>query len=314
MKFANSSGRSRVLLVALILTCAGLAGFGIWRSSALQRNKQPVPKVTTDEMQAATHALMQRGIAGQVKLAGALDSEEQVKASVDSAAKFIYERSGLYMSDETRKRLAQAEREVLKGNSPRLSVEGVTDAFTNIVSNRLAQLNDAEIEYAVNTFQPNAQGRITVRADGKWGYLTKGELNKQMKAGREWSNRGDRAVRVGLHSMIEEEVRDRLSALSQSAPEQFGDIARQGATPLQALLLAYSVATEDPLAGSQDELKAQLIQQRMATGMARPAKSSGPSSGKAYGVNGFLNSSPAYLLISKEAVGELITRVEGGGK
>ncbi|MGB7926157.1 MAG: hypothetical protein WCF57_23150 [Pyrinomonadaceae bacterium] len=310
MKFVNSLGRRRFLfLLALVLACGGLAG--IWQSSAFQRTKQPTQRLTANEMKAASRARMQRGVGGQVRFASPGDSEATVKTSVDSVAKFIYERSNLYMSAATKNRLVKAEQDALNGNGHRISVADLTETLTTITANRLSTLKDTEIERAVDTFRPTPEGMITARSNGKWGYLTRADFIRQVKAGRGWSLRGDAAVKTALRSMIDEEVRDRVTSLVATLPERFGNVTREGATPTQALLISYAVAADDSLESSQSDLRTQFIQQRMAQRQTRPEKAQ-HDPGKAYGVKGFMYSSPVDLFFDKSMITQLLTRAEGG--
>lgn len=313
MKFFNSFGRKRLTLMVLLFACAGLAGLGIWRSSAFQQTTRSVPKLSDNDLKAYARASLQRGVGDQVRLATAVDSSESVQASVESAANFIFERADLSMSAETKSRLVKAEQDVLRGTGRRVSVEELTDTLTDIVLNRVAILTNAEIEWAVHVYQPNPEGEITARANGKWGYLTTEQLTSQVRAGRQWSGRGNVALKTSLRSMIAEEVQARVNALVTALPEKFGNVQREGATPVQALLLAYSLAADDPLENSQSELRSQLIQRRMAEEQTRPANLR-RDSGKAYGVNGFVYSSPVNLFFDKAAITQLLARAEGGTK
>ena len=313
MKFVNSLGRKRLTLAALLLACVGLAGLGIWRSAAFQQTKQPAPSVSGDELKGYARASLQRGVGDQVRFATATDSAESVQASVESADNFILERTNLSMSAETKIRLVKAEQDVLRGNGRRLSVEELTDTLTEIVLNRVATLNNADIEWAANVYQPNSGGQITARANGKWGYLTTEQFSSQVRAGRQWSGRGNVALKTSLRSMIDGEVQARVNALATTLPEKFGNLHREGATPVQALLISYSLAADDPLESSQSELRSQLIQRRMIEGQTRPAHLR-RDSGKPYGVNGFVYSSPVNLFFDRAAIGQLLARAEGGTK
>lgn len=314
MKFVASLGRKRSTLVVLLLACVGFAGVSIWRISAFQRIAPRSHKLSENEIRDAARARLQRGIGGQVTLAVAGDSEEQVKASVDSAAKFISERADLFMSEETKNRLVRAEQDVLNGNGQRISVDQLTDTLTAIVTNRLSALNDKQIMQVADSFRPNSKGQITARANGQWGYLTREQFIGQVKAGRMWSRRGDATLKISLRSMIDEEVKSRVHALVTSLPEQFGSVTREGATPLQALVISYSLAADDPLEGSQSDLRNQMVQKRMIEMQVRPTGPQNRDSGKAYGLNGFIYSSPINLFFDRAAIDQLLTSAEGGIK
>lgn len=263
-------------------------------------------------MKAALRTRLQRGVGNQVKLAAAGDSAELVRASVDSAAQFIFERSNLNMSAETRMRLAQAEQQALNGDGYRLNVDKLTEALTTSVTNRLASLNDKEIERAANAFREDSEGRITMRASGKLGTLTRADFIRQAKAGREWGRRGDVAIKTALGSMIRQEVADRFDNLAAALPEQFGRVSQEGATPVQAILIAYSVATDDPLEGSQSDLRNQLVEQRMFERKSPPAQAEQRAWDKAFGVNGFIYATPVDMFFDKTTLTQLLA--EGGSK
>lgn len=313
-RLGKSQRRARIGIMALLIACVGITGVGVWRTAAVPRASIPPERSSEAQIKALRHARLLRGVGGQVRFAAADGSAETVKASVESAARFIFERSGLRMSEQTKNSLTKAEQAVLKGKGERISTDELTAALTSTASKHLATMTDAEIESAADSFRPNDAGEITVRASGKWGYLTKDEFVRQAKAGREWSRRGDAALSAALNTMLGEEVKERLDSLSAALPEQFGDAVQNGLTPTQALVVSYAVAADDPLDGSQAELKTQLIQQRITARMSRPDGKSRPDSGKAYGPRGFLNSSPAHLLLNPASVGEIIKRAEGGRK
>jgi hypothetical protein len=233
---------------------------------------------------------------------------------VASLADFIHRRSGLKMSDDFKKKLAKAEGDVLNGKSRYISVSELTDNMTTAVVDRLATLTDKEIDDAVET-STDANGEIRSRANAKWGVLNKKALIQQAQAGREWSRHGDAALQVGLRSMIEGEVNDRVGTLGSNLPEQFGNVNSKGLTPTQALVIAYSVAADDPLTNSQSELAEMLKQQRMAEGITREQwKAQSNHSGRPYGPRGWLHPSAAQLFFTKSSVNKMLNLNEGGEK
>ena len=201
----------------------------------------------------------------EVRFASKSDETEE---AVESAAEFIYWRSGVKLSDDLKKQLARAEKDVLNGKSPHINVIELTDDMTSAVVARLATLTDAEIQAATDA-STDENGDIRSRADGKWGVLTKKELMRQAQAGREWSKRGDSGLQLGLRSMIEEEVNDRVNTLSSLLPEQFGNANSQGLTPTQALVIAYSVAADDPLTNSRSDIADMMTQKRIEQRLTR---------------------------------------------
>jgi hypothetical protein len=183
--------------------------------------------------------------------------------------------------------------------------------LTDIVIERAKNFTDKEIDEAANTFQTTTMGEVISRANGKWGPISKEEFVQQMKSAREWGQHGDAALRQVIRPLMEEEVHVRADNLSEALPEQFGRIKSDGVTPLQATLIGYSVAVDDPLDGSVSDTTQQVVRHRMET---KQVKSGKPDSHKPYGVNGALFSSPVHLLFNKAATRKLLERYEGGKK
>lgn len=300
--------RRRHLTATALAAAFVLAGSAaVWHASKL-----PVEASSSKEKQQLQERL-RRGVGSEVRFASAAAHPRQIDEAVRSTDEFIFWRSGLRMSDETKKRLAKAESDVLKGKVQPITLGELTDSLTTAVVDRLATMTDEEIEHAAEV-SSDVNGEIRSRADGRWGVLTKKELIEQAKSGREWSQRGDSALRAGLHMMIEEEVGDRAVKLGAALPEQFGQAGARGVTPTQALLIAYSVAADDPLADSRGDIEQTIVQKRIDARMTREQKKAQKNqSGRPYGARGTIHpSAPQFFL--KDGVDKLLNRGEGGKK
>ena len=301
MRLIKGLRRSRLMAITLAAAFFVVGGVVFWHASRL-------PAEASSEVKQNSKERLQRGVGSEVRFAS---RPEQVDEAVGSAADFIYWRSGLRMSDETRKSLAKAESDVLKGKARRITLGELTDDLTSSVVEKLAVATDEEIEQAADA-STNSNGEISSRADGRWGVLTKNEFIRQAKSAREWSRQGDSALPAALHPMIEEEVNGRAAALAAALPEQFGGAATQGVTPTQALLIAYSVGTDDPLADSRGDVERAFVQQRMDARLTREQKKAQKNvSGRPYGERGAMHPSAASLFF-KTAVGKLLSHAEGG--
>lgn len=303
MSLIKGLQRRRSIAIATVLSFLVLGAIAVWNAS-----RQPA-KASAEDKQPLQKQL-RKGVGSEVHFAS---KPEQTDDAVASAADFIYWRSGLKMSDETKKKLAHAESDVLSGAARHITVSELTDNMTAVVVERLATLTDEEVKWATEV-SSDASGQIRSRADGKWGVLSKKQLMQQARAGREWSQRGDFALRDALHSMLEREVNDRVSALSSALPEQFGQTSEQGLTPTQALLIAYSVATDDRLVDSRNDIQQSAVQQRMDAGQTREQKKKQKASGRPYGPNGFLHPSAPQLFLNRASVDKLLNLTEGGKK
>lgn len=306
MRLIRGLRRSRSMVIVLAAAFVLVGGVIFWHASRL-------PAKAFSENKQELKERLRKGVGSEVHFASAASRPEQVDEAVGSAADFIYWRSGLRMTDETRKSLAKAENDVLKGKAKRISLGELTDDLTSSVVERLATATDTEIEQAADA-SADENGEVRSRADGRWGVLTKGELIRQAQSAREWSMQGDSALPTALRPMIEGEVNDRASALAVALPEQFGQAATQGVTPTQALLIAYSVGSDDPLADSRGDIEQALVEKRMEARQTREQKKAQKNvSGHPYGAHGSLHPSATSLFL-KTAMGKLLNRAEGGKK
>jgi hypothetical protein len=152
---------SIVLAVAFVI----VGGVVAWRASKLPAEASSTGRQDLKER-------LRKGVGSEVRFASAASRPEQIDETVVSAADFIRWRSGLKMSDETRKSLAKAESDVLKGKTNRITLDELTDRLTSSVVDRLATVTDEEIEQAADA-STDENGEIRSRADGKWGVLTR---------------------------------------------------------------------------------------------------------------------------------------------
>jgi hypothetical protein len=304
MSLIKGLRRRPLIAIATVLAFLVSAGIAVWHSSRL-----PAKAFAEDKHDLQNQ--LRKGIGSEVRFAA---RPEQADEAVASAAEFIHWRSGLKLTDGFKKRLAKAESDVLSGKSPHITVGELTEDMTSAVIDRLATLTDEEIEEAAEA-SSDANGEVRSRADAKWGVMTKKELILQAQDGREWSKHGDVGLQVGLRSMLEGEVNDRVSTLSTLLPEQFGNANSQGLTPAQALLIVYSVGADDPLTSSRSDIAQMLLEKRMAERQTREQrKAQKDVSGRPYGRKGLLHPSAPDLFFTKSAIDKLLNLNEGGKK
>jgi hypothetical protein len=178
----------------------------------------------------------------------------------------------------------------------------------------LATLTDEEIDAAADA-STDDNGESRSQGKSRWSGITKKDFVEQAQAGREWSRRGDVGLQIGLRSIIEGDVNDRVSTLGTHLPEQFGKANAQGLTPTQALLIAYSIAADDPLTNSRSDIAEMLKQKRMEERQTREQwKAQKNISRLPYGPRGWLNPSAPQLFFTNRSVNRLFNLNEGGGK
>lgn len=301
------SRKSRLATAALFVVCAALLGLGIWPLKLIQIGQAGQPNTTKLEYDARQVTdQMRRGIGRQVRFASAGDSLETVTASVWQVDKFIFERSGLKMSQQTRERLTAMESGAVKGESRRIGLDELTDVLTETAVERLSTLSDQEIEDSRKTFLAGGQN-IHTRASG--GLLSPEEFVEQAKALRDEAQRQDKMVRSQARDFIAREVQSRADLLSRALPEVFGRASREGITPLQAVVFTYSIASDDQLNGSKDELQETV----RAINQAKGKTVKNPAAERAYGVNGRVFATPVNLLFNSKTFSSLLDRIEKGG-
>lgn len=302
MSLIKGLQRRPLIAFTTVLACMALAAV-FWRTPEL-----PAKASSTDDKQNLQKQL-RKGVGSEVRFASRSD---QVDEAVASAADFIYWRSGLKLSDQTRKKLAKAERDVLNGKSAHITATELIDNMTTSAVERLATLTDEEIQ-GVTEASSDENGEIRSRADARLGVLTKKDLIQQAKAGREWSKRGDTGLQLGLRSVIEEDVNNRINTLSTMLPEQFANANSQGLTPTQAFVIAYSVAADDPLTDSRSDIAETLKLKRIEARQTREEwKAQKGAARRPYGPHGFLHPSVPQLFLNKSSVDKLLNLSEGG--
>jgi hypothetical protein len=298
--------RSRFLAVALLISAAALC-VGVWPLKLIQIGAVGQNNARQAFTARQINDQIRRGIGRQVRFASSKDSPEKVGESVWQVSKFVYERSGLKMSSQTRERLIGMESRAL-GDGRRVGLEALTDALTETALDRMSTLTDQEIEQARNTFLADGQ---TIRTRASGGSLLAPErFVEQARAFRVQAQLKDQLLRDEVRGFIATEVATRAALLADALPEDFGGASKNGITPLQAVVFTYSVASDDQLNGSQGELQETVSRINEVRGR-QGAKA--PSAERAYGVNGRVLATPINVLFNPTTIKRLLDRIEKGG-
>jgi hypothetical protein len=300
MRFIYSLRRKPYALAILMLLIIGFAATGIWHSRATQR-KGTAPG--SAEMNQRFQEEMRKGVGTEVRFARPGASAEQLSDSVDSVASFIQERSGLPMSKATKNSLIEMERTALQSGS-RISTDQLSVALADSLTERMAAMSDGDILRVEKALRPSGE-QIALRADGKYA-LPLETFRSEAKGVRDQLAAGDEATANAIRVVVSEVVEERVSALSEAAGAQFGNVSREGFTPLQALLVTYSVIADDNLAHSANDLKAMSRQS-----VNRPVKNDRDD--VAYGPHGRLFSAPVHMFFNQEVMRGFLGRLTKGG-
>lgn len=252
---------------------------------------------------------------------------------MESAAKFVERRSGVGLGEATKNRLAALEEKVQSGDGRRLSLAAFSSALSATVLERFSSLTDRELAGMDETLRgfngPDMPENFQRNLQLPQGYVFIGVPPEKtiggLKAVRDQLNSPARDVFAGMfREKVLYNVEGKAQNLARAAPGQFGNLwdvaggresgaADAGFTPLQAFLFAYSLVSNDALDYSQANLSRKMKTKRdsRTESLGRPYPS--PDGHRAYGVNGYLFSSPLDLFFDEQTVNRLLDRIEKGG-
>jgi hypothetical protein len=270
---------------SVILIAVAFGSFGVWRSFAV-----PKPPIGS-----SIHESIRRGLGNEVKFASPGDPKGQIIASVESVDNFLFERAGLRMSTETKDRLATMEENTLNGTTRRLSAEDIVVSLTGTISERVSYLTDQEIEFATRVMQKD--GSLVLPRRSAAYAVTPEEFVTNARQLRDNLRKGNDVALDMVQHVVDESIYDRLSLFSEAVPEKFAGGIQSGFTPLQALVLSYSVVADDRLSGSSEDLK--------QAGVS--AKANGR---KAFGKQGHVFRAPIDFFFNRKTSGRLLENLE----
>lgn len=296
-----------------------VAAATIWRSSALQADKQA-------EEKRQYHARIRDGVGREVQFASPGDPPGTIRASVNSVDNFIFKRSGVKLSGPTKTRLAEMERLTLKGGTRRLSISELNDVLTSTAFERLGRLTDEEILHVDDTLRgfnapdlPRRFARRVIYLPGRLVLISSDKFVGQLKALRDQTNTPLGEILKGAtHREIADVVHRRISTLSEAVPEKFAGAwdtnndreGDTGVTPLQAVLLAYSVASSDLLTGSEASLAKEMRGIQYGSSRLLGENYPSPEGHLACGVNGYITSTPLDLVFDEQTINRLLDHIQ----
>jgi hypothetical protein len=321
MKLPILLNKVRLLVFAMVVLLLAISIVIVtsWRSSAVQTNPQV-------EAKRQFHARIRDGVGREVQFASPGDPTGRIRASVDSVDNFIFKRSGVRFGGTTKNRLADMEQHTLNGETRRLSVSDLNDVLTSTAFARLATLKDDDILHVDDALRgfnapdlPKAYSRGSVILPGHIVAVSKEKFVSQVKAMRDQTSTplGD-VLRGAMHRAIEDNVQSRVSVLSEAVPEQFGgawDVGNNregsvGMTPIQAVLIAYAVASQDLLCDSQANLSKRMKGIQEAFTARHGAQYPSAEGHFAFGVNGYLTSTPLDLEFDDQTINRMLDHIQ----
>lgn len=116
------------------------------------------------------------------------------------------------------------------------------------------------------------------------------------------------ANRAALYNRIVNEISERVRTLSDADPE-FLTGSTKGLTPAKAMLVSYAVVTNDMLLGNSVDLQQRMAIQQQTLSSYWNQQYPSPQGRKAFGVNGYLYSSPTNYLFDDASVARVLTLI-----
>ena len=231
---------------------------------------------------------MQHGNGFPVRFTSSNSTDAEIDSTVKSAGNFLYQRSGLRMSRATQNRLSNIEQKFLRNNSPLVNLSTVKNILGDVSIEHLRQVTDSEVRDATN--------------------LLTGQRSRRFQDGISQSRNlcNIPSFEAGLRSRISREVDYLVGEWSVTFPEQFGNAASNGVTPIQAFLIAYSVASGDQLSGAVSTFRHDA---KTVSGVEEIQRTF------PFSINDGISSTPTALVFNSKTVHKLLDKIaETGGQ
>jgi hypothetical protein len=238
--------------------------------------------------------------------------QQEIDAGVKRFVGFVHYRSGLEIGDSNLSLLTSKELEARMSNTGASNRE-LSDHIAKIALERTSLLSDSEIDYLAENLRGfyfpglpegyrKGRSKILMRGDGR-GWMDLEEFRIELRKIR------DSGVNPIMRQIIAHEIGREFSKkvrfLADVEPIQFGE-AETRMTPLQALLIVYSISAEDPLAHDRKGLEQSM--RSLQEGLYRITGTAWPDHKgyRAYGENGYLRPSPVKVILDDAMIKELL--------
>lgn len=310
MKFFKLQSKTGWGVIAVLLIT--VAFLGMWRVSAVKTDKEKFYKQLQD------------GVGKEVSLAKSGDSVKDIQKSVESLSNFIEYRSGVRFNDSAKNKLIKLESETLNGQRKMLTNDELSEVLLDVLFERVAIATNEEIEQASQTLrgfdhsdlpQEYKNGRKFVKLRASMPtQITADGLTERIKGIKNADSQSKAAYRSMASRVIKEQSINRANSLRDAMPEKYG-LVTNNVTPVQSVLITYSIVSDDNLLDSATNLKRKMksIQQWMDK---KYKKNRYPDADgyKAYGQNGYLYASPVNLLLDEKTVNRLLDKIQEKGE
>ncbi len=254
-----------------------------------------------------------------------------VSTTTNNLANFISYRSGIQLNQANKNLLNQNEQNALD-NSKRITKNQLAQILTDVAYEKLVTLSDADINSMADNlrgfYAPNmlpifqdGRGSVRLRANGV-GTMEPNSFIDRLKSIRNnqirVNQRGENELltdltRSAFTNRIEGEITRRTGTLAEADANFFGGSANNDMTPMQAMLVTYAVTTDDMLMGNQAELQQKMTEFQQTISQFWGQSYPSPQSQRAYGVNGYIYSTPANILLDDAATTRILNLIQERG-
>jgi len=252
-----------------------------------------------------------------------------ISSATDGLSSFILFRSGIQITQDEKTALQQSE-QLAWNQSKKISVSDLSEIIANMANDKLVTLSNSDIDNISNTLRGfNApglptgfqQGRdnVMLRSDGS-GLMPASDFTNYLRQARDTEIdarvRGSQPPfaatiqRSAFLNQITAKVEYRVNQIVGAEPGFFGN-SKYNMTPIQAMLIAYCVVSDDSLVGSQTELNSQLTSTQQGISSVTNSSFPSPTGFRAFGVNGYLYSSPTDYVFDGASRSALIANIHG---
>lgn len=273
-----------------------------------------VPTAYSDENgQQEFYARLREGVGTEARLPATGASAAEIRASVDAAANFIAARSGVNLSEPVRARLASMEASTLAGTTHKITREDLSYILADTAIARVKMLTNEQIAYAAEVLRgfnapdlpPNFKRKYVQLRASEVKEVTPEQFIEQVTTMRNSNRSATMLFRGAAESKVAEELKERINYLGAAIPEQYA-AANSGITPLQALLLTYSVAADDALTDSLAQMQARMESDKVWASRLIGEPYPSPAGKRAYGVNGYIFSTPLDLAFDEQTLNRFL--------
>jgi hypothetical protein len=221
-------------------------------------------------------------------------------------------RAGVSPSAAIRDRLAAMQAGVLSGKTNRIAIDPFSEALAETIADRIGSLSDEELEEAYRSYTVNQETLdIHLRANGEYGFDPDHFKLDLQYARTECAQNG--LLRSAIKAIVKEQVQKRVSAFGNAAPDRLRNAVVVGVTPVEALLLAYSVVSDDHLAGTNGAVAktAAALKQFFEPKYVRPREVDPSGETRMFGQFGYGFASPLELFFNDATLNRLLDRMSG---